>query len=140
MTTKSLFEEVTLRFDHGDGPVDYPIPPEKIFGAISVIEDHVTLKELADGVSRTGNISMTRIARAYAAVLEYAGAKGVTNEQVYVAMFNKGIGQAAVVSAVNGLLGLMIPPAAIREASKKAKEETGKPGERSALPVTRAAS
>lgn len=137
-----LFEEVTLRFDHGDGdgPKDYPIPPEKIFGAIATVEEHVTLKELAEGVARTGKVSLTRIALAYAAVLKYAGAKNVTPDQVYVSMFNQGVGEKAVISALNGLLGLMIPPAAVEAAAKKVEEETGKPGEPSALPEIRAAS
>ena len=137
-----LFEEITLRFDSGDGkgPQDYPIPPEKIFGAIATVEEHVTLKELADGVARTGKVSMSRIAMAYAAVLKYAGAKDATPEQVYVSMFSHGLSDQSVAAAINGLLGLMIPPAAVEAAGKKLEEETGKPGEQLTQPEIRAAS
>lgn len=137
----SLFEQITLRYDNGDGSglQEYVIPPEKVFGAIAVVEEHVTLKELTNAVSRMGQVSLTRLALAYSSVLRYAGAKNVTHEQVYSNMFSQDTGQN-VLAAVNGLLGLMIPPSAIEAAAKKVEEETGKPGEPSPQPETPAAS
>ena len=137
--TKSQFESITIKYKRGDEePETFTIPPEKVFGAIETIEEYITLKELSDGVAKTGQISMTRLARAYAAVLRYAGAKNVVDEEVYVNMFSNDLGGASMVAAVNGLLGLMIPPAALAEAAKKSEEETGKPGESQGLESIRA--
>jgi hypothetical protein len=128
---KSQFDSITLTFDHGDGagPKSYTIPPDKVFGAIEVIEEVITLKELSSSVARNGNPPLARISRAYASVLRYAGAR-VEDQQVYIGMFSGGEDDIkGVVAAVNGLLALMIPPSAVTEAAKRLEEETGKPGE-----------
>ena len=130
-TIRSHFEPITLSFTRPDKEETetYDITSDRVFGAIQTIEDFVTMKELSDGISGSGRVSMTRLAAAYAAVLRYAGAKEISDEDVYVSMFRKEKGSNAIIAAINGLLGLMIPPAAVKAAEKTIKEETGKPGE-----------
>lgn len=133
--TKSQFEPITLNFTRkgSDAPETYSIPSDRVFGAICAVEEIVTLKELSEGVANRGNVSTSRLARAYAAALRYAGAKDLSDEDVYHAMFTTVTASSAMVAAINGLLSLMIPPAAIHAAEKAAEEETGKPGELQAL-------
>lgn len=127
--TKSAFEAATITIDRGNGVEEYKIPANRVFGAIAAIEEHVTLKELSDGVARTGHVSLVRASRAYAAALRYAGCEKITDEEVYLAMFNNTSEGSGIVAALQGLLGLMIPPAAIQAAAKAAREDSGQPGE-----------
>lgn len=85
----------------------YTIPAYRVMGAIKRIEDHITLGELQATASR-GTIKLGRIAAAYAELLRYAGAEGVTEIEVYAGMFSKNA-QANVVGAVSALLSMMIP-------------------------------
>lgn len=96
----SRFSPVTLVWDG----VEYTIPADKMMRAIAIIEDHTTLSELQSGPKPT------RIAGAFAAVLTFAGAKGVTDEDVYAALFRTGEAAADVVNAVTNLILMMIPP------------------------------
>jgi hypothetical protein len=86
----------------------YTIPANRLLGAIAAAEEVITLAELAAAMQKNAP-PLTRIARAYAAVLRYAGAKA-TDDEVYVGMFNDA--GADVVAAVAGLLQLMMPPQA----------------------------
>lgn len=94
---------------------DYTIPSKKVMGAIAAIEDVLTIKELYDA-SSGGNIKFTRIAGAFGAALRYAGAE-VEDDEVYAAMFAGEESQAVVVTAITGLLTMMIPPGAVQESA-----------------------
>lgn len=98
---------------------DYTIPSNKVMGAIARIEDVLTIKELYEA-SAGGNIKFTRIAAAFGEALRYAGAK-VSDDEVYGAMFAGAESQHVIVSAISGLLSMMIPPAAHKEGPADAK-------------------
>lgn len=83
------------------------IPAHRVMGAIKRIEDHVTLAELQADAGR-GTLRLGKLAAAYADVLRYAGAAGVTEEDVYAGMFGVEA-QKNVVGAIASLLGMMIP-------------------------------
>lgn len=85
----------------------YTIPAHRVMGAIKRIEDQITLGELQASASR-GSLKLGRIAGAYAELLRYAGADGVTETDVYAGMFTEDA-QANVVGAVSALLSMMIP-------------------------------
>ena len=119
----SIFQEVTLRW----GDKDYVVPPDRVMRAIALIEDHVTINQLSEATSG-GKMPLVKISAAYAVVLRYAGAN-VSDEDVYDGMFN-GAGQMHVkmMSAIAGLMGLMIPPGKIVELSKKEDAGAAAPG------------
>jgi hypothetical protein len=103
----SRFRDVTLEWEGKS----YTIPANRIFGAIARIEEHIFLSELSQAA--VGNLSFTKASRAWAALLDYAGCKGVNPEDVYADMFSEGPdGQ----KRVNVLMGfrllelIMLPP------------------------------
>jgi hypothetical protein len=89
----------------------YTIPSNRIMGAIRRAEQHLTLAELHE-MNERGAMRLGAIATAYADLLAYAGAK-VTDEEVYRTMFATGSVLSAIAGALNGLMGIMIPPADI---------------------------
>lgn len=100
-----MFEPVELSW----AGRDFTIPSDRVMGAIAVVEEVVTLAELA-GMQETNKISLSKIAKAYASLLRYAGAQ-VTWEEAYKSMFTGG--QQNAVAAVSVLLYMMIPPKSI---------------------------
>lgn len=99
----SPFEDIHL----GWAGERYTIPAGRVMGAIKRIEDHVTLAELQRD-SFAGKLRLAKISAAFADVLRYAGAKDVSEDDVYAGMFGAEA-QANVVGAVSSLLGMMIP-------------------------------
>lgn len=96
--------------------VKFVIPSDKVMGAISRIEEHITLKELLDMMSG-GSPKIATLSRAYASVLRYAGCM-VGDEDVYLGMFSSAEKEQQIslaFSALNGLLSMMIPPKAMQE-------------------------
>lgn len=106
-----VFEDITLEW----GGEQHKIRARKVLGAIAVVEDVVTLAELARYAERK-TAPLARIAAAYGALLRYAGA-AVEDDEVYAGMFGAGVEQSAMVEALAALVGLMTPPAAMRSAS-----------------------
>lgn len=100
-----MFEATTFNWKGRD----FTIPPDRIMGAIATVEDVITLGEIAD-YSQSHKINLSRVAKAYAAVLRYAGAEA-SWEEVYKGMF--GGGQTTALVAVRTLLLMMIPPGAL---------------------------
>ena len=76
----------------------FAIPAERVLGAIASIEEVATFPEIIRMVSGTPN--MSKIARAYGAVLRYAGAV-VDDEEVYEGMFQPGSTHAEVLIALS---------------------------------------
>ena len=122
----SIFDDVRLSW----AGKPYLIPAHRVLGAIARIEEVVTLQELSAYAAR-GTAPMAIIAKAYAAVLEYAGAS-VTAEEVYAGMFDPAAG-GEVGAAVSGLLGMMIPPKRLQETgtARGNVPRPGKAGQRS---------
>lgn len=85
----------------------FTVPADRVMGAIAVIEDVVTLKEIYEAGAK-GKVKLSRIASAYGALLRYAGAK-VEDDEVYEGMFAVDSGKAAA-AAVTSLLSMMVPP------------------------------
>lgn len=109
------FNDVTLEWKGSK----YTIPSDQMMEAINRIEDHVSLETLHVRDGEKPSWKRGKIAQAYAAVLNFAGAK-VTPEEVYAGMFEKGASNAAGV-AVQSLILLMVPNSLIEE------EEGGEP-------------
>lgn len=102
----SIFDPIELRWDDKD----YVIPPNRVLGAIARIEDIITLKEIHDGVSQRGAISLSKVAMAYGAVLRYAGAK-VSDDEAYEALFVGRESGTVVITYLQTLLVMLTPPA-----------------------------
>jgi len=100
------FDDIRLTW-HG---IDHVIPANKVMGAIARIEDIITLTEIYEA-SQKRSVKFSRVASAYGAVLRYAGAK-VTDEEVYLGMFEGQSAITAVQEALTGLMSMMIPPQA----------------------------
>lgn len=82
---------------------DYVIPANMVLSAICVIEDTITLGELS-----SGRQPAAKIATAYAAMLNFAGAR-VGSEDVYAGMFGDSPSATSVDQAAAGLLKIMLP-------------------------------
>jgi hypothetical protein len=104
-----MFEKVTLNWEGRD----YVIPADKVMEAVAIIEEIIGLPELSVALS-TGRPPMARIAKAYAALLAYAGVNGITQEAVYAGMFDAGEMKTRIHAAVTGLMQIMIPPDALK--------------------------
>lgn len=90
---------------------DLTIPANRVMGAIARVEDFVTLGELQESARRRA-VPLGKISQAYAALLNYAGAREVTAEEVYVGMFGDSAGANVqhIQEACLGLMSLMLPP------------------------------
>jgi hypothetical protein len=106
-----MFEKVILSWEGRD----YVIPADKVTEAIAIVEEIIGLPELSVALS-TGRPPMMRIARAYASMLTYAGANGVNEAGVYAGMFSEGDMKTRIHAAVMGLMQIMIPPGALKDA------------------------
>jgi len=104
----SIFEEVSVTFKNKE----YKIPSNKVMGLVETVEDIITIEELADG-----KIRRAKMAKAFAAIIAYAGGF-VDNEEIYTRFFDEknGVEMAGV---LNSILQLMIPPEHLQN-----KEET----------------
>lgn len=98
------FKDITL----GWQGKSFVIPATSVMRAIALIEEHITLQELLEYAQR-GKAPLGRVSNAYAAVLRYAGCK-VEDGEVYLGMFSDDAGRERMLSSVNGLLMMMLPP------------------------------
>jgi hypothetical protein len=106
-----VFQDVRLEW-HGK---PLTIPARKIMGAIAVIERHITLKELGSAARDRETVPLAALASAWAAVLNYAGAEEVSNEEIYRDMLGGGTGNT-IIPAIEGLMAMMIPPQTLASA------------------------
>lgn len=113
-----VFKDVTLNWNG----VDYAIPSNRVMGAIEEIEDVLPLKELMR-MQGSGSPSLSKISRAFAAVINYAAAQHtpplprVQQEDVYQGMFSGSQSQTNIASSLTTLLMMMVPPSVIEEAA-----------------------
>lgn len=105
---------------------EYVIPATRIMGAIATIEEVITLVELSTSM-KEGKPPLHKIAKAYAGVLRYAGAKA-TDEEVYAGMFANGLNPDQILAATYGLMELMIPKQPLPAAPGVASQGNALPG------------
>lgn len=109
----------TIKFEYKGKT--YTVPPERVMGLIDTIEEHITLAEIyADGSGRR-TLRFGRLAAAYSAALNYAGAE-TTTEDVYLAMFGGAAEDGAETKAFHmmmTLMTIMTPPAPVAEKLEK---------------------
>lgn len=106
MIAPSIFKPITITWEDEE----YTIAPDKVFGAIYVVEQHLTLAEIHNMYQNRAAFRMTQLASAYCALLTYAGVQNLTPELVYVGMFGDAGAQSQVMQSILILLNLMIPP------------------------------
>jgi hypothetical protein len=105
----AIFQEIRLFWEDDE----FIIPPDRVLGAVAEIEEIVTLPDLL--LMMGGKMTMARLSRAYGVLLRYAGAK-LSDEQVYGGLVKRGETFEQMQIACIALLGVMIPPASLREA------------------------
>lgn len=103
----------------------YLIPAHKVLGAIARVEDVLTLNEL-QAFRMRGGVPMAKLSQAYGVALRYAGA-AVTDTDVYLGMFQGNTDADAVVSSIQNLIAMMIPPAALSKQQKDTVQGNGVP-------------
>lgn len=118
----SQFEPVTLVFDGKEYTVE---KEDGIWGLIEAIEDVVTLMWLAPRL-HSQQVPAIKVYRAYSVALQYAGAKGVTPEDIRQGVDTKRMIQMAYELA--GILAMGMPPSDLNvpEASAREAEESKK--------------
>jgi hypothetical protein len=114
----SIFEDVSLKWNGAE----YKVEAGKIMGAIAVIEEVVTLQELAE-YATTGKTPLSKLAMAFGSVLRYAGAN-VKDEEVYAGMF-QGAGQNSAIQSLSVLLSMMIPQTVVKTPKEEAAPTGG---------------
>ena len=117
----AIFRDIGLSWK-GDA---FTIPASRVLGAIAIVEDHITFPELLLAM-QSGKPPLAVIARAYGGVLRYAGAR-VTNDETYAGMFDAAR-QEQVITAINALLVMMVPPDALAKANRITGGEAPAPG------------
>lgn len=127
----AVFQQITLTWNGRE----CIIPADRVMGAVCEIEEVVTLPELFD-MGRSGQAKISKLARAYGALLRYAGT-AVDDETVYQGMFATGEAAQRTAEAIRVLIGIMMPPEISGAASegnlaraKKARSRLSKRGSR----------
>lgn len=122
----SVFEDVTLIYK-GE---EFKVPSDKVMPLIEIIESQLPIEELAK--ISDSYIPRTKISKAYARALNYAGCN-VKQEDIYASFFS-GESIENITSVINGLMQLMIPPEHLRqdisgldEKMEEAKTKSKKP-------------
>jgi len=113
----NIFEDIKLVW----GGQEFTIPANRVMKCIAAVEEIITLGEL-HRFHATGAVPMVRLSQAFAVALRHAGAK-VTDEEVYLGMFDKGEMLASTMNSIGTLLVMMVPPGAIK--SKVADDKVG---------------
>lgn len=113
-----MFNPVKLTW----GGKEYVIPPDQVLRAIAIAEEIVTVNELVQ-MRVTLNVKFQVIAKAYASLLRFAGAKDVTDEQVFCSLFpSKGNVIGNAFATLDALMVMMTPP---MEIAQQAQQENG---------------
>lgn len=112
--TPAIFDDIKL----GWNGRNFVIAANRVMGALARVEDVVTLHELQAFAARK-TAPMAKLAMAYGTVLRYAGCT-VSDDEVYRSIVRGNEGGIGVMTAIAGLLSMMIPPAREDEEPKKA--------------------
>jgi hypothetical protein len=94
----------------------HTIPSNQLLPVIAAVEEIITLQELFTTAAEL-RLPLVRLSRAFGVILRAAGAD-VSDETVYLEMFSEGDLQDKMLDAVNGLLGLMVPPEDMQAGAK----------------------
>ncbi len=106
-----IFEDINLFFN-GQA---YVVKADKVNGLIDTIEEHVKMFDLVN----PQYLRNMRLAKAYHAALVYAGAECGLDE-VYDSLFD-GDEKHSVITRINGLFAMMVPPQRMRDKNTKKK-------------------
>lgn len=132
----SIFRKVELEFK---GKI-YTIAPDQTLGAIATIEEHFPVIQLI-GALQTQTIKIVELSECVRDVLEYAGAEGITTEQVYDEIMGAGNAQAAIVVTLTKLIQIAIPDSQLKRIEKlQEAQDAGNittPGKPKRKPATR---
>lgn len=93
--------------------VEHTIAPSRMMKCIAIIEEIATLPFLSKCMA-SGEMPYAKIAMAFAAVLQFAGA-AVSAEEVYAEMFKGPDRRAMAGATLLTLLTMMFPPEHLRE-------------------------
>lgn len=102
----AMFDDIVLEWEGRE----YRLPANRMLGAIASIEEVITLPELVQSSER-GGPPLNKIAKAFGAVLRYAGAR-VSDDEVYLGMFSNPQAAFSANHAVMALLQILLPPSA----------------------------
>lgn len=102
------------------------IPPDRVLRAIAVVEEHLTIGDLARE-SQTGTLRLARMASAWGALLRFCGSR-ITDDEVYVSLFagDDAEVRARMFDSVSTLLALMVPPQPQQPQGEVAAASAGK--------------
>jgi hypothetical protein len=100
----NVFSDIELVW----GGKTYTIKSHRVMGAMARMEEHITLTEMG-AFARRGTAPLVRMCQAYAAVLQYAGAR-ITPEEVYQTALSEANGQMAVFLTMMQLMMAATPP------------------------------
>ena len=114
----AVFEDVTFIWK-GE---EFKVPSERVMGLIATVEEHVKAHELSAQDYRA--VGEGRLSMAYAAALQYAGAK-VKADDVYLACFDPESARMRV-DILTGLMLMFVPPSIYKPKESKAKKKTVK--------------
>ena len=95
-----IFQDITISFKG----CNYKIPNNRVMKLIAIVEDIVSLQDLTTGKGP----KLNKLAEAYAAALNYAGAS-VEVEEVYGSLFGHEGGKS-VTDTITSLIMMMLPP------------------------------
>jgi hypothetical protein len=113
-----MFESIAITW----GGQEYVIAPNRVLGAIGIVEEQITLVELSKYVAARQVPAVSKVAKAYAGMLQYCNAK-VTADEVYLWMISDPSELAHLTSCLNTILAMMLPDSATRGATS----ETARP-------------
>lgn len=109
--------EITLIFNDQE----YRVSGDRSWGLIEAVEDVISLFELFPAL-QSNKPPLAKVARAYAAALNYAGATGVTQHDI-----RAGVDLTQMLSMANQLAAILMlafPEGEIAKASEQAGAET----------------
>lgn len=101
----AIFDDVELEWEG----VKYTLKGDgQIMKAVAAVEDHLTLAELFQG-QESGRVPLAKLSMAYAILLRHAGARQISDAEVYAGMWANGADASAIQEAITSLLALMMP-------------------------------
>jgi hypothetical protein len=130
-----MFKEIEVVW----GNETYVIPPKGVLKAIAVVEEHLTLNDLAIS-SQTGDVKLTQLSMAFGALLRHCGSR-ITDDEIYLSLF-RGDDETIrerMITSIQMLMTLMVPPqeevAAVAGKQQRRARATGKASRRSIKPL-----
>jgi len=112
-----MFDDVELSW----AGKTYTVPARRRMEAMARVEQVLTFGELARFLSERQEVPPYTTARAFGALLRFAGAK-VTDGEVLRALFGGGGDGEAMAAAVNALVEMLAPPPIASEGDGNAAE------------------